>query len=202
MKDLSTKTPEPLLFEISRPGRLGVELPACDVPVKSIEELLPGASLRKSLDWPELSEPEVIRHFTHLSQDNYSIDSGFYPLGSCTMKYNPKINEDVARMPGFARLHPSTPDTHAQGALEVLYNMQELLTEISGMDATSLQPAAGAHGALLGLMLIRAYHHDRGDDKRDVIIVPESAHGTNPASAARGGVKKGEVKTADRPPAD
>ena len=195
MKDLSTKTPEPLLFEISRPGRLGVELPDCDVPVKSIADLLPGASLRKSLDFPELSEPEVIRHFTHLSQDNYSIDSGFYPLGSCTMKYNPKINEEVARMPGFARLHPSTPDKHAQGALEVLYNMQEILTEISGMDATSLQPAAGAHGELLGLMLIRAYHHDRGDDKRDTIIVPESAHGTNPASAARCGYKTVSIKS-------
>jgi glycine dehydrogenase subunit 2 len=198
MKDLSTKTPEPLLFEISRPGRLAVELPDCDVPVKSIESLLGGASLRKSLDLPELSEPEVIRHFTHLSQDNYSIDSGFYPLGSCTMKYNPKINEEVARMPGFARLHPSVPDQYAQGALEVMYNMQEILTEISGMDATTLQPAAGAHGELLGLMLIRAYHQDRGDDKRDTIIVPESAHGTNPASAARCGYKTVSIKANSR----
>ena len=198
MKDLSTKTPEPLLFEISRPGRLAVELPDCDVPVKPIDELLPGASLRKSLDLPQLSEPEVIRHFTHLSQDNYSIDSGFYPLGSCTMKYNPKINEDVARMSGFARLHPSTPDKYAQGALEVLYNMQEVLSEIAGMDATSLQPAAGAHGELLGLMLIRAYHQDRGDAKRDTILVPESAHGTNPASAARCGYKTVSIKANDR----
>ncbi|MGO8672696.1 MAG: aminomethyl-transferring glycine dehydrogenase subunit GcvPB [Capsulimonadaceae bacterium] len=190
--------PEPLLFEISRPGRLGVELPDCDVPVRSLEALLPSGVLRDSLDLPELSEPEVIRHFTHLSQDNYSIDSGFYPLGSCTMKYNPKINEEVARMPGFARLHPALPDEYAQGALAVMFEMQQILAAIAGMDAVSLQPAAGAHGELLGLMLIRAYHEDHDQEVRDTILVPESAHGTNPASAARCGYKSVTVKSNSR----
>jgi glycine dehydrogenase subunit 2 len=196
MKD--TKIIEPLLFEISRPGRIGVQLPAPDVPVKSLESLLPGTSLRDEVPLPELSEPEVIRHYTHLSEINYSVDSGFYPLGSCTMKYNPKINEDVARMSGFGRLHPLLPDTLTQGALEVLFEMQEILSQIAGMDATSLQPAAGAHGELLGLMLIRAYHEDRGQDYRDLIIVPDSAHGTNPASAARCGYRTVSIKTDHR----
>ena len=195
MKD--KKIVEPLLNEISRSGRIGVQLPSIDVPAQSLESLL-GSSLRQDLPLPELSEPEVIRHFTHLSELNYSIDSGFYPLGSCTMKYNPKINEDVARMPGFGRLHPLLPDSCTQGALEVLYEMQNILTEIAGMDATSLQPAAGAHGELLGLMLIRAYHEDRGEQNRDLIIVPDSAHGTNPASAARCGYKTASIRTDDR----
>jgi glycine dehydrogenase subunit 2 len=189
---------EPLIFEISQPGRLGVELPSCDVPSHDLASLLPKASLRGHLDLPELSEPEVIRHYTHLSQKNYSIDSGFYPLGSCTMKYNPKINEEAARHPGFARIHPYQDEGCVQGALEVLYNMQQILTEIAGMDVTSLQPAAGAHGELLGLMLIRAYHEDRGDSKRDTILVPEAAHGTNPASAARCGYKTRTVHSDDR----
>src|SRR5579862_3791675 len=154
---------EGTLRELSNPGAPTHALPSLDVPDP---EDLPAAVCREALPLPEVGELDVVRHFTHLSQRNYSIDSGFYPLGSCTMKYNPKINEDVARMPGFARLHPSVPDKQAQGALEVLYNMQEILTEISGMDATTLQPAAGAHGELLGLMLIRAYHHDRGDEHR------------------------------------
>ncbi|BDI32390.1 putative glycine dehydrogenase (decarboxylating) subunit 2 [Capsulimonas corticalis] len=188
-------THERLLFEISQPGRLGVELPECDVPVMSLESLIPSAQIRKDLPLPELSEPEVIRHFTHLSQKNYSVDSGFYPLGSCTMKYNPKVNEEAARHPGFARLHPYLPDAQTQGALEVLYDMQNIITEIAGMDATSLQPAAGAHGELLGLMLIKAYHEDHGQGQRDTIIVPEAAHGTNPASAARCGYKTLTVKS-------
>src|SRR5579862_1629321 len=145
---------EPLLFELSKPGRRGVELPACDVPVA--RDLIPASDLRSDLPLPEVDEPTVIRHYTHLSQRNYSIDSGFYPLGSCTMKYNPKINEDAARLPGFARLHPYLPDDLVQGALVVLFEMQSILAEIAGMDTVSLQPAAGAHGELLGLMLIRA----------------------------------------------
>jgi len=189
---------EPLLFEISRPGRCGVQLPKCDVPVSSLEDLMPGAQLRSELPLPELSEPEVIRHFTHLSEVNYSVDSGFYPLGSCTMKYNPKINEEVARLAGFGRLHPLLPDECTQGALEVMYEMQDILSEIAGMDATSLQPAAGAHGELLGLMLIRAYHEDNGGSHRNLIIVPDSAHGTNPASAARCGYKTASIKTDHR----
>jgi len=193
-----TKALEPLLFEISRPGRLGVELPACDVPVQDIKGLLPADALRGDLPLPELSEPEVIRHFTRLSRFNYSIDAGFYPLGSCTMKYNPKINEEAARLPGFGRAHPALPDDAVQGTLQVLYDMQHILAEIAGMDACSLQPAAGAHGELLGLMLIMAYHADRGESHRDTILVPESAHGTNPASAARCGYKTLTVKSDSR----
>ena len=150
------------------------------------------------LPLPELSEPEVIRHFTHLSQRNYSVDSGFYPLGSCTMKYNPKINEEVARLPGFARIHPYQPDSDVQGTLEVLYEMQEILAEIGGMDTVTLQPAAGAHGELLGLMLIKAYHDDHGQGHRDTILCPEAAHGTNPASAARCGYKTLTVHSDER----
>ena len=191
-------TPEPLLFELSRPGRLGIELPACDVPAQALETLIPASARRQTLPLPELSEPEVIRHFTHLSQRNYSTDSGFYPLGSCTMKYNPKLNEEIARLPGFARVHPDLPDTAVQGTLEVLYAMQEILAEIGGMDTVSLQPAAGAHGELLGLMLIKAYHDDHGQGRRDTILVPEAAHGTNPASAARCGYKTVTVKSDSR----
>lgn len=190
--------PEPLLFELSRPGRLGVELPTCDVPVQSLDTLLPSAARRRSLPLPELSEPEVIRHFTHLSQRNYSTDSGFYPLGSCTMKYNPKLNEEIARLPGFARVHPELPESAVQGTLEVLYSMQNILAEIGGMDTVSLQPAAGAHGELLGLMLIKAYHDDHAQGHRDTILVPEAAHGTNPASAARCGYKTVTVKSDNR----
>ena len=186
---------EPLLFEIGHPGRRGVELPDCDVPARPLEELLPAEGLRDALPMPELSEPEVIRHFTHLSQANYSIDSGFYPLGSCTMKYNPRINEEAARLPGFARVHPYAPDASVQGVLEVLYQMQQILTEIGGMDATTLQPAAGAHGELLGLLLIKAYHDDHGQGHRHEILVPEAAHGTNPASAARCGYETVTVKS-------
>ena len=191
-------TPEPLLFELSRPGRLGAELPACDVPAEPVDSLLPAGMQRADLPLPELSEPEVIRHFTHLSQRNYSTDSGFYPLGSCTMKYNPKLNEEAARLPGFARTHPELPDSAVQGTLEVLFSMQNILAEIGGMDAVSLQPAAGAHGELLGLMLIKACHDDHGQGHRDTILVPEAAHGTNPASAARCGYKTVTVKSDGR----
>jgi glycine dehydrogenase subunit 2 len=191
-------TEEPLLFEISRPGRLAVELPICDVPEKPIKQLLPKSKLRLELPLPELSEPEVIRHFTHLSQRNYSVDSGFYPLGSCTMKYNPKLNEEIARLSGFARIHPLQDEETVQGALEVLFEMQSILAEIGGMDTVSLQPAAGAHGELLGLMLIKAYHDDHAQGHRDTILVPEAAHGTNPASAARCGYKTVSVKSDER----
>jgi glycine dehydrogenase subunit 2 len=191
-------TEEPLLFEISRPGRLAVELPICDVPEQPIEQLLPKSKLRLELPLPELSEPEIIRHFTHLSQRNYSVDSGFYPLGSCTMKYNPKLNEEIARLSGFARIHPLQDEETVQGALEVLFEMQSILAEIGGMDTVSLQPAAGAHGELLGLMLIKAYHDDHAQGQRDIILVPEAAHGTNPASAARCGYKTVSVKSDER----
>ena len=189
---------EPLLFEISQSGRIAVELPACDVPEQEINHLLPAAMVRRELPLPELSEPEVIRHYTHLSRENYSVDAGFYPLGSCTMKYNPKLNEDAARLTGFSRLHPYLPDAAAQGTLEVMHAMQQILAEIAGMDACSLQPAAGAHGELLGLMLIKACHDDRGERQRDTILVPEAAHGTNPASAARCGYKAVTVHSDSR----
>ncbi len=193
---MSYQAEVPLLFEESRPGRCAVELPELDVPEKLLSDLLPEGQLRGDLPLPELSEPSVIRHYTNLSQRTYSIDSGFYPLGSCTMKYNPKLHEDAARLSGFARLHPYTSDELAQGALEVLFDMQNILAEIAGMDAVSLQPAAGAHGELLGLMLIKAYHQDRGlDEIKDTILVPEAAHGTNPASAARCGYKTVSVKS-------
>lgn len=174
---------EPLLFELSKPGRRGVKVPAPDVPETPIPESL----TRAQLDLPEVSEIDVIRHFTRLSHLNYAIDLGFYPLGSCTMKYNPRINEDAARQAGFGLLHPYQPAETAQGALELLYELQGYLAEISGFDAVTLQPAAGAHGELAGILIARAYHESRGDAARTKVIVPDSAHGTNPATAAMAG---------------
>lgn len=150
---------EPTVFELSSPGRIGFPFPEPDVPLAG----LPDAFVRKDLPLPELSELDVIRHFTHLSKLNYSIDSGFYPLGSCTMKYNPKINEVVARYPGFAYMHPLQPIETTQGCLVLMYELQEYLKEISGLSAVSLQPAAGAHGEFVGVSIIRAYHKARGD---------------------------------------
>ena len=173
---------EPTLFERSHAGRTGTDMPRYDVPEKTTADLLPGVALRDDLPLPEIAEPEVVRHFTKLSTLNYHVDKGFYPLGSCTMKYNPKINDQAVLMPGFARVHPYQPEETVQGAIEVLYNLQNDLSAILGMDAVSLHPAAGAHGELLGLMLIRAYHESRGDDNRTVVLVPSAAHGTNPAS--------------------
>jgi glycine dehydrogenase subunit 2 len=147
---------------------------------------------------PELTEPEVIRHFTRISQRNYCIDTGFYPLGSCTMKYNPKIHEEVARYPGFAAAHPLQDAALSQGALRVMYELQQLLAEIAGFDAVSLQPAAGAQGEFTGVLVFRAYHLDRGDAERNEILVPDSAHGTNPATAAMVGMKVVEVKSGPR----
>ena len=138
----------------------------------------------------------MIRHFVNLSHLNYSVDAGFYPLGSCTMKYNPKINEWAARLPGFAALHPLAPDAVAQGTLELLWELQGMLAEISGMHAATLQPAAGAQGELTGILMIRAYHHARGDTERDEVIVPDSSHGTNPATASMAGFKTVTVRSA------
>lgn len=174
---------EGLVFERGSPGRCGVDLPGA--PAAS--EFLPADLLRAPLDgFPELGELEVLRHFLRISQLNFGAATTFYPLGSCTMKYNPLTNEAVARLPGFAGLHPLVPDAHAQGALQLCWELQEMLAEISGMDAVSLQPAAGAQGELAGMKMIRAYHADRGDPRRTVLI-PASAHGTNPASAAQAG---------------
>jgi len=171
---------EPTIYELSSPGRTGVTFPDPDVPRVKLPEKL----LRKDLPLPELAEVDVVRHYVNLSKYNYSVDGGFYPLGSCTMKYNPKINEDTARLPGFAFTHPLQPIETVQGNLALMYTLQEWLKEISGFAALTLQPAAGAHGELTGVLIMRAYHKDRGDTKRVKMLIPDSAHGTNPASSA------------------
>ncbi|MFH2102215.1 MAG: aminomethyl-transferring glycine dehydrogenase subunit GcvPB [Chloroflexota bacterium] len=173
------KVVEPTVFELSSPGRIGVTFPAADVPLAE----LPVDLLRKDLPLPELAEVDVVRHYMRLSSFNYSVDAGFYPLGSCTMKYNPKVNEDTARLSGFAFTHPLQPIETVQGNLVLMYQLQEWLMEISGFAAVSLQPAAGAHGELTGVLIMRAYHRDRGDAKRVKMLIPDSAHGTNPASS-------------------
>ncbi len=174
---------EPLIFELSRTGRRAVHLPAPDVP----EFDLPSVMLRDRLDWPEVSEIDVIRHYTRVSQKNHAIDINMYPLGSCTMKYNPKINEAVARYSGFAGIHPLQDPATVQGALELMHELQEMLAEISGFPRVTIQPAAGAHGELTGVLIIRAFHLERRDTARVKILVPDSAHGTNPATAIMAG---------------
>lgn len=177
-----------LIFELSKPGRVSYSLPVLDIPEIELNQLLPQELLRENPpEFPEVSELDLIRHYTELSHRNHGVDSGFYPLGSCTMKYNPKVNEDVARYSGFNWIHPYQPEETVQGALELMYYLQEELQEITGMDKVTLQPAAGAHGEWTGLMLIRAYHESRGDYKRLKVIVPDTAHGTNPASASVAG---------------
>jgi glycine dehydrogenase subunit 2 len=178
---------EPPIFERGAPGRTGASLPTLDVPAIDPNLVFGAYSRKTAAALPEVSEPEAFRHFVRLSQWNYCIDSQFYPLGSCTMKFNPKVNEWAARLPGFARLHPLTPDKYAQGALEITYRLERILAEIAGMDAVSLQPAAGAQGELTGLMMIRAYHESKGRSPRKVFI-PDTAHGTNPASCALNGL--------------
>jgi len=185
-----------LIFELSKPGRRAYRLPELDVEDKDLKSLIPEEFLSDAeLDFPELSEVDVVRHYTNLSNKNYGVDTGFYPLGSCTMKYNPKINEDAARYDGFANLHPYQQEDCVQGALQLMYELDKSLCEIAGMDKMSLQPAAGAHGELTGIMVIKAYHEKNGDFKRDKIIVPDSAHGTNPATAAMAGYKIIEIKS-------
>ena len=185
---------EPLIFDLASPGRRAIRMPEPDVP----ETPLPPGLTREPLDWPEVSEIDVIRHFTRLSQKNHAIDLNFYPLGSCTMKYNPKVNEAVARYPGFAGIHPYQPDATVQGALELMSELQDMLAEISGFHAVTLQPAAGAHGELTGVLIIRNYHRDRRDTARDTILVPDSAHGTNPATAVMAGFKVETVPSNSR----
>jgi len=198
MPDLSTspsgtKT-EPTIFELSSPGRQGAYFPKPDVPLAD----LPKSFMREDLPLPEIAEVDVVRHFTRLSQLNHGVDTGFYPLGSCTMKYNPKINEVTARLPGFANLHPLQPIETVQGALGLMYELQEWLKEISGFEGVSLQPAAGAHGELTGVLIMRAYHKARGDKKRVKMLIPDSAHGTNPASSAMSGLKIVEIPSDER----
>ncbi len=181
---------EALIFDLSSPGRKGYSLPALDVPEQPVDDLIPAAFLRdKPTHLPEVSEPDVVRHFTHLSTLNYSIDSGFYPLGSCTMKYNPKVNEVVISDPGWTDIHPYQPEATVQGALQLMFELQDLLCAIAGMDAFTLQPAAGAHGELTGLLMIQAYHRKRDEFQRIEVIAPDSSHGTNPATAAMLGYK-------------
>lgn len=185
-----------LIFEKSVAGSNPFELPPCDIPQSDLASSIPAQFLRgKKTDLPELSEVEAVRHFTTLSTRAYGVDSGFYPLGSCTMKYNPKINEWAARLPGWAAIHPYQDEDTVQGALQLYYEMQEMLAEITGMDAFSLQPAAGAHGELAGVMIIKAYHQHRQDHKRVKMMVPDSAHGTNPATANVVGFEVMEIKS-------
>ncbi|MEM9186364.1 MAG: aminomethyl-transferring glycine dehydrogenase subunit GcvPB [Planctomycetota bacterium] len=185
------------LFELSKPGRRATLLPTCDVPVQDITDLLPPSALaERAPELPELSEPQVVRHFVNLSTQNMSVDTHFYPLGSCTMKHNPKRNERTAAMAEFANLHPYQPEESLQGMLQVLYEMQEFLSEVSGLPACSLQPAAGAHGELTALWVAAAYFRDQETiDQHRKVLVPDSAHGTNPASAAMAGFQVVTVKT-------
>ncbi|MFY9522713.1 MAG: aminomethyl-transferring glycine dehydrogenase subunit GcvPB [Limnochordia bacterium] len=189
----------PLIFERSTPGRRGYRLPELDVPETPLEELIPQEYLRSEPpQLPEVSEPEVVRHYTQLSRLNHGVDVGFYPLGSCTMKYNPRVHEDLVSLPGLSAIHPYQPEETVQGALELIYNLSEHLAAIAGLAKTSLQPAAGAHGELSGLMVIKAYHNHRGEGHRNEMIVPDSAHGTNPASCAMVGYKVVEVPSDER----
>jgi glycine dehydrogenase subunit 2 len=182
------------LFERSRPGRGGGKVPH---PPKDALSRIPGTYLRAAgAALPEVSEPELVRHYVNLSQLNYSIDTGFYPLGSCTMKYNPKVNEWAARLPGFAGLHPLVPDQLAQGTLQLLWELESALAEVGGMNAVTLQPAAGAQGELTGILMVRAYHLSRGDTERTEVLVPDSAHGTNPATASMAGFKTVTIPSA------
>jgi glycine dehydrogenase subunit 2 len=177
----------PTIFERSRPGRGGGKIPH---PPKDALSRIPAEQLRSKGPWlPEMSEPELTRHYVNLSQLNYAIDTGFYPLGSCTMKYNPRIDEWAARLPGFASLHPLAPDELAQGTLQLLWELEQALAEIGGMKAVTLQPAAGAQGELTGILMVRAYHQSRGDLGRTDVLVPDSAHGTNPATASMAGFR-------------
>ncbi len=184
-----------LIFELGSPGRIAYSLPELDVPVEDVRARLPQGALRREAPaLPEVSELDVVRHYSRLSQMNYGLDTHFYPLGSCTMKYNPKINEDMARLAGFARLHPLTPESLAQGALRLMHELAGMLAEIAGMDAVSLQPAAGAQGELAGVLMIRAYHLAHGE-KRTKVLVPDSAHGTNPASTAIAGYEVVQLRS-------
>jgi glycine dehydrogenase subunit 2 len=186
---------EPTLYGLSAPGRTGLSLPALDVP----EAELPAAEpLREDNGLPELSQLDVVRHYLRLSQRNYGVDSGFYPLGSCTMKYNPRVDERIAGWPGFACIHPLQDESEVQGNLALMYDLQRCLAEIGGFAAVSLQPAAGAQGELTALLMIRAYHVHRGDEGRTQMLIPDSAHGTNPASTAMAGFEVLEIPSDER----
>ena len=185
---------QPTIFERGRPGRGGGKIP--HPPKEALDRIPADARREVAPALPEMNEPDVVRHYVNLSQLNYAVDTGFYPLGSCTMKFNPKLNEWAARLPGFANLHPLTPDEAAQGTLQLLWELEGALCEISGMRAVTLQPAAGAQGELTGILMIRAYHRARGEAERDAVLVPDSSHGTNPATAAMAGYRTVTIPSA------
>ncbi len=189
------KTYDKIIFELSRPGRKGYALPADKFDTDGLSAIPADLMRKEAPELPEVSELEVVRHYTNLSSKNFGVDTGFYPLGSCTMKYNPKINEEVAALPQFNNLHPLQNAGTAQGALELYWNLQRMLSNIAGLAEFTLNPYAGAHGELTGLMVMRQYHMSRGDNKRTKVIVPNSAHGTNPASAMVAGLEVVEVKS-------
>jgi glycine dehydrogenase subunit 2 len=186
------------IFEKSKPGRRAATLPQLDVPARSAEELLPAGAVRKNPPrLPEIAEPEIVRHYNRLSRRNFDLDSGFYPLGSCTMKHNPKLHERAAGLPGFSRLHPLQSDERAQGALELMYNLEGALSEITGMPHVCLQPSAGSQGELAGVLLTKAYHEDRGEH-RTKVLAPDTSHGTNPATITMAGYETVKVATNER----
>jgi glycine dehydrogenase subunit 2 len=186
---------QPTIFERGRPGRGGGKIP--HPPADALDRIPDAARRTTPPALPEMNEPDVVRHYVNLSQLNFAVDTGFYPLGSCTMKFNPKLNEWAARLPGFANLHPLTPDEAAQGTLQLLWELEEALAEISGMRAVTLQPAAGAQGELTGILMIRAYHRARGDAARTEVLVPDSSHGTNPATASMAGFRTVTIPSAE-----
>ncbi|MCE5257712.1 MAG: aminomethyl-transferring glycine dehydrogenase subunit GcvPB [Chloroflexi bacterium] len=183
---------EAIIYELSAPGRCAAHLPRLDVPAA---EPLPDALLRSELELPEVSESDLVRHYVRLSQLNYAVDIGMYPLGSCTMKYNPKVHEDIARLAGFAEVHPYLPEELSQGCLQLMFALQQYLAAITGFEAVSLQPAAGAQGELSGVLMIRAYHRARGDTARTRMLIPDTAHGTNPASTVMVGLEMVQVSS-------
>lgn len=190
--------PVKLLYELSKKGKIGYSLPVNEIPINTIESYIPKEWIREDVLLPEVSEPEIVRHFVNLSTLNYGVDTGFYPLGSCTMKYNPKINEDLASLSDFTKLHPLQDEKTVQGILEILFRLKNALNEITGMDEFTLLPAAGAHGELVGMMIVKKYFTTRNQEKeRTKIIIPESGHGTNPASAASAGFEVVEVKSTE-----
>lgn len=191
--------PDKLLNELSKKGRKAYSLPDADVPLEKIEDIIPKEFLAEGPPpLPELSEVDVIRHFTNLAKKNFGVDTGFYPLGSCTMKYNPKVNEDVASLPGFSSIDPSQDAGTVQGMLELLYNFEKYLCAIFGFDSATLQPAAGAHGELTSLFIIKSYLRDKGQGSRDKVIVPDSSHGTNPASVNMVGWHAVQIKSNEK----